>query len=484
MLVFIIAILYPTNLNAKTHETSAFELLDTPAVSKWQNIPTKAKGKILRNRTTSVHLDVLSNLSDAGDEIITLNLFDDVTLDCVLNRRIKRSPSSYTGFGRILGKDRATFSLAVKEDTMIANVRLPGEAFYQIRYLSEGLHEVLEIDPNKIPDCNGVLHVPEQDLQPDLMREYIIQAKDPPVAMDNVDCGIDILVLYTPAAREAAGGTTAMQAVINLAVDESNIAYSNSEIDMLLRLVHTAEANYTESGSSATDLERLTYIDGYMDSVHNLRDTYGADLVSLLIHYPGSGGRGWLWENPEEDFSDYAFHVVPWDNATGYYSFAHEIGHNMGCQHATPEAAQGDGMYNYSMGWRFASDAYRTIMAYAPGTRIQHFSNPNVTYLGYQTGVPLGQPDEAHNALTINNVASIIANWRMHTIPYTTKPGDFEPDCDVDWIDLSFLCSQWLSTDCNLDNNFCGGADFEPDGDVDIEDFAYFAENWGTSILP
>ena len=47
----------------------------------------------------------------------------------------------------------------------------------------------------------------------------------------------DVMVVYTPAARAAAGGTTAMQALINLAVAETNTAYSRSAVIPRLRLV-------------------------------------------------------------------------------------------------------------------------------------------------------------------------------------------------------------------------------------------------------
>ena len=88
----------------------------------------------------------------------------------------------------------------------------------------------------------------------------------------------------------------------------------------------------------------------------------------------------------------------------------------MGCQHALPETEQGSGLYNYSMGWRFAGDAYRTVMAYQPGSSIPYFSNPDVTYAGYATGVPLGLANEAHNALSINNAALTVANFRAETV--------------------------------------------------------------------
>jgi hypothetical protein len=48
----------------------------------------------------------------------------------------------------------------------------------------------------------------------------------------------DVLVVYTAAARMAAGSTAAMQALINLGVAETNQAYANSGIIPRLRLVH------------------------------------------------------------------------------------------------------------------------------------------------------------------------------------------------------------------------------------------------------
>jgi hypothetical protein len=365
---------------------------------------------IIRRRTAYVRFDLLSELTTQDGNILRFNLFDDVTLDAVFTRRIKRSPSSYTWSGHIRGKRLGTFALAVEKDVMIANLTVPGEGAYQIRYLSDGLHQIHEIDQTQIPPCAGALPAPS-------VRSGEL-TNDEQIATDN-GCGADILVVYTPAARVAAGGTTAMQALVNLAVDESNIAYANSEINLRLRLVYQAEVSYTESGSMSTDLDRLTYTsDGYMDGVHSLRNTYGADLVSLLTVDTTYCGLAWLWYNFASNFEDSAFSIVAWDCAA-HYTLAHEVGHNMGCEHATPESAQGSGLFSYSMGWRFNSDAYRTIMAYSPGTQIQHFSNPNVTYDGFATGVPVGLSNEAHNALSINNAASSIANWREHVVAYT-----------------------------------------------------------------
>ncbi len=418
-LIVLTLLFFPAYLKAQTPQVPVAQLLSPPEISA-QFSPADANGKVLRSRTASVRLDLLSRLSTRGADIISFNLFDDVALECVFTRRIKRSSTSYSWFGEILGYHGGTFSLAVEKNTMVANVSLPGEVMYQIRHLADGLHEVREISPENIPGCSGGIRIPEQARKSAASNDQIATTDDQVGALD-ASCGADILVVYTPVARTAAGGTTAMQALVNLAVDAANIAYENSEINMRLRLVHQAEISYTESGSKGIDLERLTYNDSYMESIFGLRNTYGADLVCLLVHYTSGCGTAWLWDDLGDDFTDWAFSVVVWDCAAGYYSLAHEAGHNMGCAHATPESVQGEGLYNYSMGWRFgiAPNQYRTVMAYSPGTRIQHFSNPDINYDGYPTGVPVAYSNRAHNARSINNASSSIVNWRSHTVAYT-----------------------------------------------------------------
>ena len=101
---------------------------------------------------------------------------------------------------------------------------------------------------------------------------------------------IDVMVVYTPSARDAVGGTAAIEALIDSYVTFTNTAYRLSGVLHRFRLVHAAEVQYVESGNSIIDLERLRAVnDGFMDEVHPLRDTWGADLVSL-INTSGSAG--------------------------------------------------------------------------------------------------------------------------------------------------------------------------------------------------
>ena len=58
------------------------------------------------------------------------------------------------------------------------------------------------------------------------------------------------MVLWTPAARNAVGGTTdAIQSLVLAAVANANVAYANSGVHAQLRLVYSGEVNYTETPS-------------------------------------------------------------------------------------------------------------------------------------------------------------------------------------------------------------------------------------------
>ena len=105
------------------------------------------------------------------------------------------------------------------------------------------------------------------------------------------DVTIDIAVFYTPAARAAAGGTAAIETVIDLLIAETNQAYAESGVQHRLVLVERSQVQYTETGDSFLDIDRLAKpSDGHMDGVHALRDRTGADLVHLLFVKKGNVG--------------------------------------------------------------------------------------------------------------------------------------------------------------------------------------------------
>ena len=131
---------------------------------------------------------------------------------------------------------------------------------------------------------------------------------------------------------------------------------------------------------------------------------------------PNSCGIAWSG-SPS---SAYLFSVSQYDCATGYFSFGHEIGHNLGMYHdrGTENACSEANTFNY--GYRDTSAAFRTILSYnckmsqcdampKDGcTRIQRFSssNPAFTY----NGKPIGDT-KRDNAKQANNVRASVAAY-------------------------------------------------------------------------
>lgn len=118
---------------------------------------------------------------------------------------------------------------------------------------------------------------------------------------------IDLMSLYTPATRSAAGGVANIEATTQSAVDVSNAAFADSGMNVQYRLVHMAESSYNESSSSIKS--DLDWVANDAD-VAALRDQYGADVVSLIIENGGDYcGYGYIQRSPKASFAPYAFQV-------------------------------------------------------------------------------------------------------------------------------------------------------------------------------
>jgi hypothetical protein len=85
-------------------------------------------------------------------------------------------------------------------------------------------------------------------------------------------------------------------------------------------------------------------------------------------------------------------------------------------------------------------------------------------------------------SVTYADPAGIESDWSNIESSIQVIPGDFEPDCDVDWDDLAVLVDQWLQPPGTP------SADIAPlpegDGIVDFLDFAILANHWLEDTTP
>lgn len=235
---------------------------------------------------------------------------------------------------------------------------------------------------------------------------------------------IVLMSVYTPQARAAAGGTAQIQARIQAAVDQANTAFINSNMIARYFLAHTEEVSHNDSGDIVADLNWVTSD----AAVASLRNTYAADMVSLIVANGGPYcGVGWVQRNPGAGFANYAFQATDIDCLSNQ-TLAHEHGHNLGFEHdpASAGIAPSGASYPWSFG-HYVNGSFRTIMSYDVCTvscpRVLHFSNPDVLY----NGVPTGILDQRDNAQTGDLTASIVANFRAGG-PVTNNPPVFASD--------------------------------------------------------
>ena len=245
---------------------------------------------------------------------------------------------------------------------------------------------------------------------------------------DDPNVTIDVAVVYTPAARAAAGGADVIAAVIDLMVAETNQAYAASGVQQRIALVGRSEVQYEETGDSGLDLSRLANpSDGHMDEAHALRGRSGADLVHLIVD-AGKADAGGIAYRPG------AFGLTV--HLGGGAVFAHELGHNMGLRHDRYQAHHNQGgarshpAFGYvSPGGAAAgaarSSRWRTVMAYnrecsdayALCPRLLRFSNPRQSYNGDALGVSYGDGGSgatgpADAAAALEATAPAVARWR------------------------------------------------------------------------
>lgn len=370
---------------------------------------------ILRERFVTLNLNQLQ----ANQATLTLPLFNDVQLVAKHTRTDQFENGAYVWVGTAENTIYSDISLSVNGDIVLGTFNLMG-ASYRLEYVKDGVHVIRQVPLDGGEEL--------QPLEPDpavqqarYEAELLRRAQTPSLVGPTVDDGsqIDVLVLYTPAVASEAGGTAAAQALINLAVAESNTGFDSSGVNMNMNLVHMTEVAYIENGDFYTDLERVTEpADGFIDNAHTLRDAYQADFVVLLIQSDSLCGLAWLMSNMSVSFAPSAFSVTAGGCATGYYSFAHEIGHNMGSNHDRANA--NNAVFSYSYGYQDPEAEFRTIMAYnCPGgcTRQNHWSNPHVNYSVFgPTGVDCNLTNSADNRYSINAVAYTVSNFRSSTL--------------------------------------------------------------------
>lgn len=351
-----------------------------------------------RSSLASVSESVIEFNYDAATlsraETLSITVFDSKAYTAKVGNVEVRAIDDITWRGKIEAKNFSGDIFLTSRKGYVAGMIYTPDAVYEIVAKSDK-QILVQLDQSLFPDCYGDV-------------KGITEAKVPAVApQGGIDSGdrIDVLVVYSTAVKNNVGGDAPAQALAQSAIDSANTAYINSKIRQRLRLVHSEENVYTETSSASTDLSNLRS----NATIAAMRNTYNADLVSMISESTGVCGIGYLL-NTLGGSPTNGFTVTVRSCAVGNLSFAHELGHNMGDQH-NPENGSGP-IFSYSYG-HYLNGSYRTVMSYAdPCTsgcnRVAYFSNPSIYYLGQPTGID----NQRDNVRSMEQTADVVAAYR------------------------------------------------------------------------
>ncbi len=391
-----------------------------------------------------------------GQGRIDVPLPDGRVLPVVIDRSDLSDVKRFTSLGHLDGQPGSRAIFAYNDGVLQAMIEDANLNRYTLRHAADGSTQFFQVDPALLPPCGGNLRpVADGDALTALAQApkpaalpRVQGATAGPVApvtpltaamAGAAGVQVHVLMAYTSAARQSAGGTAAADALMDLAIATMNSDLSRSQCAARVKLVGTAEVTYANdqlsSGSpnwlqNALEALRKTS-DGKMDEIHALRDQLGADLVCLALNRPDSTstiGIAYILDKPNDRLNPlFAFATVQLSSVGASHVVSHELGHNLGCAHARGDSGTtgaNDGAYSYSYGYRFNGvngQQYRTIMAYAPGATVAYYSNPDVVAsepgIAVPLGVPVGQAGETHNALTIDRDAFEVASYRTQAVP-------------------------------------------------------------------
>ncbi|MFT3858178.1 MAG: M12 family metallo-peptidase [Aquabacterium sp.] len=401
---------------------------------------TGALEKIKKEKTTKSARLVKLNLDALRDPSVEMDLRADVHANTTTRKLVERAPNSYSWFGKLNGVEGDAI-IVVEGDAVEGTVR-HGTSLYSVRSVGAGMHAIIEVDQTKFP-ADHPPFLKSTSLKPINMLADAAASGTTAIAADGMVAArptvMDVLVAYTPAVVAAKGSVSAVNAMIQLAIDETNAGYANSKVNAQVRLARSYQVNYNESGRSYETVMNhfVGKTDGFMDDIHAQRDGAAADLGVLLFNNPAYCGLASGIGSNEAS----AFALVHYSCATGYYSFGHEIGHLLSARH-DPDMDPSTTPYAHGHGFQNGTQ-WRTVMAYncnkntVSCPRLPYWSNPWVSYQNVATGTV----DKNDNARVLNTTIPFAATFRnpnSEVLRYNGSPNSWTL-LDTDPMDVNVV---------------------------------------------
>jgi hypothetical protein len=267
-----------------------------------ENIVTDA-GKIQKRGTVQIPQGFVRS-QEVGSKASVQFAADEPIHSMMIREKITRSGQSVALYGEEVDDNGRVVSTMTLNERLFGDKRQitgsfwNGNDLYQVSFDGKGNEVVLKQNVNQFVD--------EEDPDDDHLdaNERRMLEEDPSAwsreLQYNDDPGtLDVMVIYTKGAmcrmafdkntRDCPVNTAnqrPIEAVIDLAILESNTAFINSGIPAELRLVHTyMDPDFSEYGKSISDILKNMKNNngGFFTYIESMRESVGADFVVLLI---------------------------------------------------------------------------------------------------------------------------------------------------------------------------------------------------------
>lgn len=274
---------------------------------------------------------------------------------------------------------------------------------YKVLPLKNGEHAIVQVDESKLPiDTNDA--VPSGE----------VPRKESSTSMHRSRDGISTIRVLTTASIEAIARIGEegddFEATVTLAIAESNQGFVNSGAPIRFENAGAIPLDFHQPAGATTgtllDMLKNPNDPSLGTPVMHLRDQYRADVAVLLVTSLSDNVCGRATLNASKAT---AYSVDTWWCATGStYTFAHEIGHNLGALHNTGETGAA---FPYGYGYRQTghSPYWRTIMSAACAgvtcNAINYWSSPSRTY----NGLPMGEEGRSDNVRLLEERGPVVA---------------------------------------------------------------------------
>jgi hypothetical protein len=283
------------------------------------------------------------------------------------------------------------------------------ESYFEISAIDANYSVISQVtQESMLSECVGL----------DLNENKVQDSRNEQSATDRTTgCEIRVLFLFTTSVANAHTSPMIYDKVTG-GVSQANTAFRNSLIQngtvKVAAILPLPVPGFVEGTMMAADLNALII----SPAVSAARTAYSADLVCFITNGGASYPLAGLTPTaniPTPMFSS-GYFMVEAPYFTMDYTFCHELGHALGCNHQVCGIGPGPGCtpfiagaINHGFNWNYGFFKNRSTILnqkFEGSTRILHYSNPIVRYGNKPTG-----SFAANNATTITGTICTVANF-------------------------------------------------------------------------